>query len=279
MNTADLKELSLHFRFGDNWKSFSRLLTDERIGSAVSSLRELLQQDISGKSFLDIGCGSGLSALAASKLGADPILATDLDPVSVETTKEVLSSKSPSAQFDVRTISVFDLDRETLGSFDIVYSWGVLHHTGSMWEAIDKACQFVSSGGIFVLAIYLKTPLCGFWRAEKKFYTGAPRLVQDVLAWSFLGVIELIGMAGQLRRGQFGRSRKLAQEYMVTRGMDRMHDIRDWLGGYPYESASPAEIDEFLTKRGFRFERGQRLVAGNGLTGSGCAEYIYRRAG
>ena len=60
------------------------------------------------------------------------------------------------------------------------------------------------------------------------------------------------------------------------RGMDRVHDIHDWLGGYPYESASPEEIVAALP--GFVLER-QLLIPGrrHGLLGSGCDEYVFYR--
>jgi 2-polyprenyl-6-hydroxyphenyl methylase/3-demethylubiquinone-9 3-methyltransferase len=272
VRARDLTDVETHFKFGENWASFARLIDAERIALAVSSLQELVGPDLSGKSFLDIGCGSGLSSLAAAKLGAKPILATDIDPRSVETTIRLLSSSQPTESFRVRTISVFDLGPAEIGHFDVVYSWGVLHHTGAMWRAIEHAATFTKPDGIFVLAIYNKTPLCGLWRLEKSIYSRASRPTQR---W-ILTIYRAALYAAQLIRLRNPWHR--AAMYKVERGMDQEHDFHDWLGGYPYESATPDEIRRFLSARGFRLQHAQRLKRARlGLFGTGCAEYVFRR--
>ena len=272
MSARDLTDVETHFKFGENWASFSRLIDDERVAHAVTSLKELVGPGLSGKSFLDIGCGSGLSSLAAGKLGATPVLATDIDPRSVETTNAVLASSLPTDSFSVRTMSVFDLDPADIGHFDVVYSWGVLHHTGAMWRAIEHAATFTKPNGIFVLAIYNKTLLCGFWRFEKSIYSRASRPAQR----GILAIYRIAVYALQLARLRNPWHR--AAMYRVHRGMDQEHDFHDWLGGYPYESATPDEIRRFLSDRGFRLEHAQRLERARiGLLGTGCAEYVFRR--
>ncbi len=128
-----LKELGTHFKFGENWESFAQLVGPEREKQAIEDLRRLLPDSIEGKSFIDIGSGSGLSALAAARLGASPILAVDIDPQSVSTTRSLLKSRRLATEWEAKESSVFDLNANSVGKFDIVHSWGVLHHTGSMW--------------------------------------------------------------------------------------------------------------------------------------------------
>jgi len=268
----DLKAVESHFRFGENWASFARMLTPRRIDKATTCLKTLVPEGLDGKSFLDIGSGSGLSALAAANIGAGQIIACDIDPDSVRTTEMVLSQHSANRNFTTRLLSVFDMNTQDLGHFDVVHSWGVLHHTGSMWEAVGKASDLVKPDGLLILALYLKTPFCGLWRVEKRFYTKAPRAIQNVLFHAFRTVARLYILA----RG--GSPAKVWAEYEAERGMDQDHDIRDWLGGYPYESASPEEVDSFLAPRGFQKIRAFNTKPRSGLMGTGCAEFVYRRS-
>ena len=130
------KELATHFEFGRNWSGFSELIDESRVTQAVEGLERLAGSTaLAGKSFLDIGCGSGLHSLAALQLGASRVLALDLDPHSVATARHVLSRFAADAECEVREQSVFTLDPQQLGVFDVVYAWGSLHHTGALHEA------------------------------------------------------------------------------------------------------------------------------------------------
>lgn len=267
LKMSDLTSLETHFGFGENWRSFVTVIDEEKIAQAVADLERLVTADeLMGRRFLDVGSGSGLSALAAAGLGAH-VDCTDIDPSSIEATRTLLGRHLDRDAWRAEVVSVFDLgDRQA----DIVHSWGVLHHTGDMWRAIDLAAACVKPGGLFVLAIYAKTPLCGFWRVEKRMYIRSPKWMQAV----FRGVFKVWeGLLAMLQRVR-GKGRPAYGD----RGMDRAHDIHDWLGGYPYESATPEEIHDFLEGRGFKLVReilqpGRRL----GLLGSGCDQYVFKR--
>jgi predicted RNA methylase len=267
----NLKAVDTHFEFGENWASFSKLIGTEQEVQSIDGLRRILGESVRGKSFLDVGSGSGLSALAAAHLGAERILAVDIDPQSVHTTRSLLNSRNLEVQWDVKEASIFDLDSNCIGKFDVVYSWGVLHHTGSMWEAIDRAASLVESKGRLCLAVYLKTPFCQLWKFEKRIYAnGSPlyRNTAELLYKSLVSIYLII-------KGK--NPRTIAREYVKKRGMDWEHDIRDWLGGYPYESASAAEITDYVQRLGFVLERSFHTKPNIGLFGSGCAEYVFRR--
>ena len=184
----DLTDRKSHFEFGQNWKDYATTIDQNRIESAVEGLKKLFPDGLEGKSFLDIGCGSGLHSLAALSLGAASVLATDLDENSVSATRAVLS-RAPKADWDVRVISVFEMTSETIGQFDVVYSWGVLHHTGAMWRAIEMAAKLVKPGGQFALAIYSKTPLDAAWKAEKRIYSRGPRILQWIVRQAYVGAL------------------------------------------------------------------------------------------
>lgn len=168
--SADMQSAEKRFEFGKNWSEFSEKIDEAKIGEAERQLARFFDpESLEGKSFLDIGCGSGIHSLAAFRLGISKLLAIDLDPLSVETTKKVLSHAG-FANAQVRQQSVFDLSAEQSGTFDIVYSWGVLHHTGRMYDAIRSAALMVRSGGLLALALYGKTRYCGMWTKIKRWY-------------------------------------------------------------------------------------------------------------
>jgi 2-polyprenyl-3-methyl-5-hydroxy-6-metoxy-1,4-benzoquinol methylase len=269
--TQDLLELESHFSFGENWSQYAQKIDETRIEEAEKSLIRLVGREaIEGRTFLDIGCGSGLFSLAAVRLGCRKLMAVDLDPKSVETTRKTLSQHAPGGSWDCRNISVFDLDPAALGTFDVVYSWGVLHHTGAMYKAITKASAMVAPHGMLTLALYAKTPFCGMWRVEKRIYSQSPKWVQKVIEAVYVEVV-------RLRLALKGQSLKKRREtYFQQRGMDMYCDTRDWLGGYPYESISPHEAMTYMSKLGFAPVR-SFVTPCIGLLGTGCDEYSFTR--
>jgi SAM-dependent methyltransferase len=270
----DEVELGLRFKFGQNWASYAKGVGEDQIASAEIALRRLIPGGtLAGKRFLDIGCGSGLHTVAAFRLGAKEITAVDIDPLSVETTRKLVAMHASGASVRVEQRSVFDLRPEEFGTFDVVYSWGVLHHTGNMVEAMRRAAALVANGGELAVALYRRTWFCPFWKVEKRWYAQTSRENQDRARRLFIAAIRL---AFALRGKNF---RDHVAGYKGSRGMDFYHDVHDWLGGYPYESTSRSEIDGLMGKLAFRAriapKQGRRLT---GLLGSGCDEYVYTRS-
>lgn len=267
VSASGLTDRASHFDFGKNWDDFSKLIDDEKLEMATESVQRLVP-DISGKTVLDIGSGSGLFSVAALRLGAARVAAVDIDENSVATTRRVLGSFAADNRWTAEQMSVFDLSPDRMGQFDVVYSWGVLHHTGDMWRAVECAAGMVAPGGTFAFALYEKTPLCGAWRVEKKFYMRAPRPVQRLLGSLYKAAYQ----AGRLVTGRGLQSGSL------TRGMNVDHDIHDWLGGYPYESTSAEEVRRHLEALGFeRVQERPVKIHLAGIFGSGCSEYVYKR--
>ena len=152
-----------------------------------------------------------------------------------------------------------------------MHSWGVLHHTGAMWQAIERASALVRPGGLFVVALYRKTPMCGFWRAEKRLYAHGSPAVQAAIGAIYKSLFAL----GMVVKGR--NPMRYIREYPARRGMRWRHDVHDWLGGYPYESVTQAELADFLSPRGFKLRRQFVSPPGSGLMGSGCDEYVWER--
>ncbi len=254
----------VRFAFGENWSEFSKNINETEVQQAVDGLKKLLPEnfDTTGKSFLDIGSGSGLHSVAAAKMGFTRIACTDYDPNSVATTKR--NAEKFGVQSSIVALQDDILNSELKGHFDVVYSWGVLHHTGEMWNAINEAARYVKEGGTFIIAIYTKTKFCGMWKVIKKSYCNAPRFLQKFLGYTY----HFIRSFRQILNGEIFKS------YKNERGMDRFYDSIDWLGGYPYESASKKEIVEFLEKD-FALVSSFRTQPGLGFLGTGCAEYTF----
>jgi 2-polyprenyl-6-hydroxyphenyl methylase/3-demethylubiquinone-9 3-methyltransferase len=271
MSAENLKDVESHFAFGKNWASYAALIGEPQIEEAIKGLLKLVPvEEFKGRSFLDIGCGSGLHALAASRLGVSGIMAVDIDPNSVAASRSVLSRNGAQIPWHVETMSVFDLDAARHGTFDIVYSWGVLHHTGNMWEAVDKAASMVAPKGLLVIALYRKTHMDPFWKFEKRLYTHAPRTIQGLVRAGYMAARRLAMLAT-------GRSfRKYVASYRSSRGMDFYHDVHDWLGGYPYETTLAPQVEAKLANLGFKAERVFARPMSSGILGSGCDEYVYR---
>lgn len=262
------------FQFGSNWARFLGLVDEERIGQAEDSLRTMLNRnDLDGVSFLDVGSGSGLFSLAARRLGAR-VRSFDYDPQSVACTKELRRRYFPGdGEWVVDQGSILDTEfvRE-LGTFDIVYSWGVLHHTGHMWDALELTHQLVARDGWLFIAIYNDMGAqTTRWRALKKAYVRLPAALQPAFAALVFLPQETRHAASALLRGKPSEYIRSWTGYRANRGMSKWRDIVDWVGGYPYEAAKPDAIFQFFKDRSYSLE------AMRCLGGLGCNEFLFRK--
>jgi 2-polyprenyl-6-hydroxyphenyl methylase/3-demethylubiquinone-9 3-methyltransferase len=265
------------FEFGANWSKFLALLNDERIAEAESSLRQMLEvEDLRGRTFLDIGSGSGLFSLAARRLGAR-VRSFDYDPQSVACTRE-LRRRFFAEDPDWLVEQGSALDESfvrSLGSFDVVYSWGVLHHTGEMWRALAHAALPVAPGGKLFVAIYNDTGTqARRWRWIKRKYNELPRPLRTPFALAVPAPEEGKAMLRALLKLRPQDYARTWTEYSRNRGMSHWRDIIDWVGGYPYEFATPEEIFDFYRARGFELTK--MRCGGVGL---GCNEFVFVKGG
>lgn len=257
------------FEFGANWARFLSVLDEGRIAQAQASLKSLLEMErLDGKCFLDIGSGSGLFSLAARRLGAK-VHSFDHDLRSVDCTKELRRRYFPDdADWMVEEGSVLDGNYiRSLGKFDIVYSWGVLHHTGDMWNALANIVPAVAPDGLLFIAIYNDQGRASrYWLWVKQAYNTLPKGLRFLVLYP--AFLRLWG-ATFVRDLLQGRPFHAWSHYSGIRGMSPWRDVVDWVGGYPFEVATPEQIFDFFRKRGFVLRR-LKTCAG----GLGCNEFI-----
>jgi|SRR5579859_1209864 len=255
------------FRFGKNWESFVKnYFSEERVEISRQHILEFLGvANLNGLCFLDVGCGSGLSSLAALRAGANRIISFDVDPDSAKTTERLHALSGAPDHWQVLQGSVLDMEfLAKLDPADVLYSWGVLHHTGAMWKAIENVLPLVKPNGAFYVALYTTSPASAFWIRTKQEYNRASFIKKRLME---LWYVQSRVILPQLRARQnpFG----YMLNYKRSRGMEFMTDIRDWLGGWPYEDATVEAVLAFFATHGFRAIRVR--------TGEANTEYLFVR--
>ena len=254
----------MRFAFGKNWQSYSaNALTAQRIEQARHAFGELLTGiDVQQKRFVDIGFGQGLSLVVAAEMGAD-VLGIDIDADNLEALKTTQQAMGCDKPLRTRIASILDDEfaQSDRGGFDIVHSWGVLHHTGNMHKAIENACTLVADGGYFVCSIYNAHWSSPIWKVIKWSYNKLPRPGRQIAVGLFYPVIFI---AKWIVTGRNPRKK--------DRGMDFLHDVVDWVGGYPYEYAGCEEIRDFVCQLGF-----DCLKIRPAQVPTGCNEFVFRK--
>lgn len=254
----------IRFEFGSNWQNFLKSAPPEAIKSAQRDIEAWIGPElVKGKTVLDVGSGSGIHSLAFFLLGARRIVSFDYDLNSVQATRSLWRSVGEPENWSVLQGSVLDSDflsALTRGKeFDIVYSWGVLHHTGAMWQAIENVCELVDHGGLLWLALYAKGPRYEKIVAMKQKYNRSSRIVKWAMERRYISRLILMRLrrfALDLKRRHLGKlENPFRWNRRKERGMDIYHDIVDWLGGLPYEEASTDEVIRFMRRKDFVLEK------------------------
>jgi 2-polyprenyl-6-hydroxyphenyl methylase/3-demethylubiquinone-9 3-methyltransferase len=253
------------FAFGENWSKFSERLRHEDYLNAKESLEKLIP-DLKGKTFLDVGSGSGLFSIAANALGAKKVRGFDVDLEAVATAKSLIErvrTWDPEVKKDAISFEVESILNENISPehYDVVYSWGVLHHTGAMYRSFAAIMNLVAEKGTLVIAIYNKHFTSPVWKGIKYTYVKSPGFIRRMLVWAVL-------VAKYIAAFVISRQNPLKRK----RGMHYYTDVVDWVGGYPYEYASVDEVVDFFRTHGFILKKLRRT---KGFTG--CNEFVFEK--
>jgi 2-polyprenyl-3-methyl-5-hydroxy-6-metoxy-1,4-benzoquinol methylase len=262
---------NIRFGFGKNWLDFiQKNFEGEKVQIAKGHILSFMEKEnLNGLTFLDIGCGSGIHSIAALDAGAASVHGFDYDQNSVLATKWIQNQIGCPKNWTVEQGSVLDSEYlSKLPEYDLVYSWGVLHHTGEVWTAIENAAAKVKTGGQFYIALYssdapmYETP--EFWLNVKRRYVSSGWVVRRLMdlwyVWRF-------DMQKDLKN--FSSFRVKMREYKHKRGMSVFTDIRDWLGGWPMEFVGDQETINFCESLGLKLEKIK--------TGEACTEFLFKK--
>jgi 2-polyprenyl-3-methyl-5-hydroxy-6-metoxy-1,4-benzoquinol methylase len=261
------------FEFGKNWERFLKILNEDRILEAEKSLKQMLEiEDLNGKSFLDIGSGSGLFSLSARRLGAR-VHSFDYDPRCVTCTQELKRRYFPDdVRWKIEQGNVLDVTYlNSLEKYDIVYSWGVLHHTGNMWKALENIAPLVNEKGTLFISIYNdQGPASQLWKSLKKVYNRSSKPIRILMILSYGAYFETRAAIMRILTWKNPLPFKYWNEMKKSRGMSVWHSLVDWVGGYPFEVAKPEEIFDFYKRLDF-------LLTKLKTRGGGCNEFVFLR--
>jgi 2-polyprenyl-6-hydroxyphenyl methylase/3-demethylubiquinone-9 3-methyltransferase len=255
------------FDFGQNWDEFSKnALKQKNIEQAIEGFSRLISNsELENKTFIDIGFGQGLSLLLATKLGATTI-GVDINPKCKKVLEYNRNLFPEIKDTEIKVIVGSILDNAVIeeiktvqSRYDIVHSWGVLHHTGDMWKAIEVCSSLVNTNGKLIIAIYNKHWSSKFWWFIKLIYNYSPKLIRKMMIYFFYLIIIIAKFFVTFRN-----------PLKNQRGMNFYYNVIDWVGGYPYQYASENEIIEFLKKKGFKL-----LKFFKSQVPTGCYEYVF----
>lgn len=258
------------FTFGKNWRNYLAKINSEHINDAKKSLQNMLGKDnLNSLRFLDAGCGSGLFSLSALKLGASEVLSFDVDKDSTKCAHLLNEKFGPFENWSITEGNILDINwLKKIGKFDVVYSWGVLHHTGDMWSAFENITSTIQDNGLLFISIYNDQGLISrIWVGIKKLYNNSISPIKVFIACGYFSVV----VFNRTITGLFN-AKPFSDWYKGSeRGMNLWHDTVDWVGGYPFETASVKEIETFFIKHKFE------LINSKPKKGSGCNEFVFKK--
>ena len=260
-----MKNEKITFSFGANWQNLLKIVDEKDFERSLTDLKRWFNNrvELEGKNIIDIGSGSGMHSLMLNTFKPNKLFSFDYDINSVNATKSLYEKAGKPSNWNVEHGSILDKNYiSKLGLYDLVYSWGVLHHTGSMWEAIENAIILVKPNGYFLISIYQGVKTYDYDLFLKKKYNRVGFLYKKWMEWR-LFILPAMKERLKNKKNPFGWNEKR------SRGMNVYNDIVDWLGGLPYEVADDKQMEDFFQKRGFTIIEKDMSEA--------CGTYLFKK--
>jgi SAM-dependent methyltransferase len=131
----------------DPWfeKNVTRILCEEELMLPAAWF--------AGKEVLDCGCGGGRWCYGFAKLGAH-VTAVDVNTSAIQATEKALEPFSVRKTFIQSPLESLSDNLPADRQFDVVFSWGVLHHCRSFTGSLQQICRYVKEGGLLHLFLY-----------------------------------------------------------------------------------------------------------------------------
>ena len=264
-----------NFNFGENWQSYLNKIDNRNISFASSNIEEVLGKEfVKNKSFIDIGCGSGIHSLSALLLGAKFVKSFDIDTKNIENTKNLIKNFWKDHNYEVEQGNILNQSGQD-EKFDIIYSWGVLHHTGNLELAIKNSLKYCKNGSVIFLALYEKTYYCEIWKKIKKFYNSSNFYTKQMILYFYI-FLKIIGLIAILRNPY--KHIKNYHEVNENRGMFFLEDQIDWIGGYPYESITKYDLEKIIGNDFIlKYYKKSKTGILRSLFGTGCSIYTFQK--
>jgi len=196
--------------------------------------------EIEGKRILDAGCGMGVFSVVFGKKGAARVIGIDLSEEGVRRAQRAASHFNLS-NVEFREGNILRLPYPD-GSFDIVWSWGTLHHTAEPLKALEELIRVLKNGGTLFVTLYRSTKLSFLHEGIRKTLRLAHRRMWPLLA-------KLIALA------LFPATLFLKRRKKARAGENLSDLVLDWYFNPVRHYYRPGEIRQLLEQEGLIIEK------------------------
>ena len=220
--------------YKDHWTEYPLELQ-----GVIQHLTELFPEGVKGKKVLDAGSGSGMVSIAFAVMGAS-VTGVDITSKCIENGRKRAKAFGVECRFVQSDLTMLDLHED----FDIIYSWGVLHHTADAKASFFRLVEHLRPGGEIIIAVYLRTAFSSFWNFSRVFYQSSPGFAKTAFRRS----------ASVLLNGYDAvRKALMKKERYMLRGTSNEELVNDWFGVPHRTFHTYTEVYEWFREKGLDY--------------------------